>query len=457
MRGQMIAMRTTVTAQPLVEAISRTKDRPVIREIRTASIRVGPRMRPLGDVDALAESIREVGLLNPIVVTSRGVLVSGLHRLEAFRKLGKPTIPAVVLNISPLEAQLREIDENLVRNDLTLLERAEHFCRRKELYERLHPETRRGGDHGNQYCGGRKRQTDNLSFSHSVGKLTGRSGKTVQRLVRIGKFLTAETRRLLRGTEWADNQRTLMKLCQLPPDMQEQVARKASIGESREIYDAISRVHRDRLRDRTCCTPQEGNGYRLLRGDFRKVGYEISSGSVDLILTDAPYEARYLDVFEPLSLFAARVLREGGSLVVMTGQSYLPEVLRGLETHLAYQWVIASLLGPRRLLVKNRRVCVAYKPMLWFVKGRYRGHAIQDVIRSGGPDKVFHQHGQPETEFAAVIKHLTDENSAVLDPFVGGGNVAAAAIRLGRKFIGLDIDRKQIEVTKRRISSLLHP
>jgi hypothetical protein len=52
-----------------------------------------------------------------------------------------------------------------------------------------------------------------------------------------------------------------------------------------------------------------------LHGDFRKIGYGVPSGSVDLILTDAPYESKYLDLFEPLSLLASQVLRQGGSRV----------------------------------------------------------------------------------------------------------------------------------------------
>ncbi len=83
-------------------------------------------------------------------------------------------------------------------------------------------------------------------------------------------LLTPETKRLLQNR--ADNQRTLMKLCKLSPDMQEQVARKAANGESREIYDAIAQVHRDKLRARRCSLPLEGKEYRLLHGDFRKVG-----------------------------------------------------------------------------------------------------------------------------------------------------------------------------------------
>jgi 2-polyprenyl-3-methyl-5-hydroxy-6-metoxy-1,4-benzoquinol methylase len=73
------------------------------------------------------------------------------------------------------------------------------------------------------------------------------------------------------------------------------------------------------------------------------------------------------------------------------------------------------------------------------------------VIRSDGSDKNFHDHGQSQSEFSEVIKRLTEEGSTVLDPFVGGGSVAAAALRLRQKFTGIDVDRKYIETTRRRI------
>jgi ParB family chromosome partitioning protein len=433
------------------------RDRQLLRaqNIRMDSIRVGKRMRPLGDIDALVGSIRELGLLNPITVTRARQLVSGLHRLEAFRALGRHMIPAFVLALGREEAQLREIDENLARNDLTLLERAEHLVHRKELYERLYPETRKGGDHGNQHTGGKGRQTRNLPFSQAAATLTCRSSSTVRRLVRIAHVLTPKTRKLLRGTDLADNQRALLKLCKMPPDMQEEVARKLAHGESKEIYDAIARVHRDRLTAKRCSWPLQGEDYCLLHGDFRKVGDEVPSGSIDLILTDAPYESKYLDLFEPLSLFANRVLRPGASLVCMMGQSYLPQVMNDLSAHLAYNWTIATLLGQRRTLIQARSVFAAYKPLLWFVKGKYRGPAVPDVIRSDGSDKNFHDHGQSKSEFAEMIKRLTEEGAMVLDPFVGGGNVAAAALMLGRKFIGIDINQKHIEITRRRVEEVL--
>jgi len=172
-----------------------------VQNIRVGSVRVGKRMRPLGNIDALVASIVEVGLLAPIAVSRDRRLISGLHRLAAFKALGRRTIPAIVLAVSRDEAQLREIDENLARNDLNLLERAEHLCRRKEIYERLYPETRKGGDRGNQHIGGKSRLNDNVTFSQTAATFTKQSGRTIQRLVRIARLLTPETKRLLRGTD----------------------------------------------------------------------------------------------------------------------------------------------------------------------------------------------------------------------------------------------------------------
>jgi hypothetical protein len=96
--------------------------------------------------------------------------------------------------------------------------------------------------------------------------------------------------------------------------MQEEVARKVASGDAKEIYDAMVKVYRDRAAATRCSLPLRGEDYRLLHSDFRKIGHGVPSDSVDLILTDAPYESKYLDLFEPLSLFASRVQRQGGSL-----------------------------------------------------------------------------------------------------------------------------------------------
>ncbi len=71
-------------------------------------------------VKELAESIKVNGLLQPIVVRPienlRYELVFGLHRLEASRRVGLKTIPAIIISISEEEAFLMNVVENLQRN-----------------------------------------------------------------------------------------------------------------------------------------------------------------------------------------------------------------------------------------------------------------------------------------------------------------------------------------------------
>jgi hypothetical protein len=68
--------------------------------MRIDRIHVGVRYRKeVGDLQSLADSIAEVGLLHPIVVTSEGLLIAGWRRLEACRKLGWTEIPVTVADL----------------------------------------------------------------------------------------------------------------------------------------------------------------------------------------------------------------------------------------------------------------------------------------------------------------------------------------------------------------------
>lgn len=80
-------------------------------------IQVGFRYRKdLGDLRTLVESIAEVGLLHPVVVTPEGRLIAGQRRLEACRELGWTEIPVSVVDL--YQAARGEAHENFVRKDL---------------------------------------------------------------------------------------------------------------------------------------------------------------------------------------------------------------------------------------------------------------------------------------------------------------------------------------------------
>lgn len=86
------------------------------------SVKIGKRhRRDMGDIQALAESIKQNGLLHPIVVNSEGTLVAGERRLEACKKLGWKDIPATVVDLEHLVTG--EQAENIDRKDFTVEER----------------------------------------------------------------------------------------------------------------------------------------------------------------------------------------------------------------------------------------------------------------------------------------------------------------------------------------------
>ena len=83
-----------------------------------ADIKVGRRHRTrLGDIESLAASIRDNELLHPIVITPKKKLIAGRRRLEAFRLLGRDTIPVHVVDVASIVRGERA--ENTERLDFT--------------------------------------------------------------------------------------------------------------------------------------------------------------------------------------------------------------------------------------------------------------------------------------------------------------------------------------------------
>ncbi len=154
----------------------------MVDQLPISSITVpGARMRPLGDVSALAESIAQNGLINPITVARDGTLISGLHRLEACKLLGWTEIPANVTDLEGMRAELAEIDENFVRSDLTILQKADHLARRVEILETL----------GMRAPSHRAKKGDTVSPFTTTADMAsemGMSKRTAQRLLQIAKI-----------------------------------------------------------------------------------------------------------------------------------------------------------------------------------------------------------------------------------------------------------------------------
>ena len=82
-------------------------------------------------VGELVQSIRTLGLQSaPVVIEREGryKLVSGRHRLEAIRVLGYEEAPVRIVGFDDLQARMWTISENLHRNELSALDRAQQIA-----------------------------------------------------------------------------------------------------------------------------------------------------------------------------------------------------------------------------------------------------------------------------------------------------------------------------------------
>jgi hypothetical protein len=186
-------------------------------------------------VVALASSIGEVGLINPITVIRATVfrcgeqregfrLVCGRHRFEAVCGLGMDEVQANVIDgDDTLRAELIEIDENLNRNELSPAQRAASIKRRKEIWEVLHPNT---GTSCPSIPRGRGQPEQ---FAADTAKAGGESKRDVNRHIARAEALGSDIHAVI-GTS-LDKGVELDALKELPAEKRSELIERARSGE----------------------------------------------------------------------------------------------------------------------------------------------------------------------------------------------------------------------------------
>lgn len=197
--------------------------------------------------------------------------------------------------------------------------------------------------------------------------------------------------------------------------------------------------------------------------DVRQVGQFdwIRDNSVDLCICDPPWGKSSPVVCEGISKVAATKLRDGGSLLVLVGGSYLPDVITALSSdkRLRYHWLLTCKLPQGSpASVSWLKVQSKVRLVLWFVKGKYIGDIVADYIdrptSDNTTDKSHHEWGAPEELVSELIRRFTDPGDTIADFTVGGGTTAVSSVLLGRRFIGADKDEKAVKTTMSRVRRL---
>lgn len=147
--------------------------------LKISEVQIGQRVRDeYGDMESLANSIKDHGLLHPIVVDSNYNLIAGCRRLLACERIGLKEIEAKVLaDISEKELRILELEENIRRKDLTELEKSKNLVELAEIKERELKERTE-----NEFCTDSVRKIGRPKEAASLGSIASEIGIPKQSL-----------------------------------------------------------------------------------------------------------------------------------------------------------------------------------------------------------------------------------------------------------------------------------
>ena len=149
-----------------VEVLSERTSIPNVRVISIEKIDPNPMQarNELGEIEELTNSIKEKGILEPILVRpteGRYEIIAGERRFVAAKKAGMEIVPCIVMEVSENEAMEISLVENLQRKDLDVFEEAD----------------------------GLKALVDNYGYNHEkISKKIGKARSTITEIINLSKI-----------------------------------------------------------------------------------------------------------------------------------------------------------------------------------------------------------------------------------------------------------------------------
>jgi DNA modification methylase len=215
---------------------------------------------------------------------------------------------------------------------------------------------------------------------------------------------------------------------------------------------------------------QEGQIHQLIntviKGDCVHLLAQLPADTVDFVLTDPPYIARYRardgrtvpnddnsGWLRPAFRQIARVLRPDSFAVVFYGWPHADQFLQAFRA--AGLRTIGHLIFPKGYRSKVGFVQSQHEQAYLLAKGEPQKPArpISDVIRWTYSGNKLHPTQKPLSALLPLVGAFSMPGDIVLDPFCGSGSSLLAAKLLGRGYIGLDIDPVYAATAARRLAA----
>lgn len=230
--------------------------------------------------------------------------------------------------------------------------------------------------------------------------------------------------------------------------------------------------------------------YKLIKKDFMKALAEIPDSSIDLILTDPPYNlANYstgnmkfdwraeinndvakwdekpLNPADFVNEFK-RVLKPTGNIFIFCSYNLLGDYHKAFDPLFdTFQFMVWHKTNPVPNIRKSSFlnsceliVCCWNKGHTWNFSKQNEMHNFIETPICMGKERIKDKDGKnahPTQKPLAVLEHIinlaSNENDIVLDCFNGVGSTGEASLKLNRRYIGVDLDSNYIKLSKERL------
>jgi len=215
---------------------------------------------------------------------------------------------------------------------------------------------------------------------------------------------------------------------------------------------------------------------RIICGDSKTILKQIDLSTVDITITDPPYNQKY-----KYNLYKDNLSREKylALLSIITPPcviihypeetiNLLPKIFGKVSQ--VVSWVYNSNTGKQHRLISwwgckpdFRKVRQPYKNLkdkriIERIKQGKTGAKLYDwweiqQVKNVSKEKTGHPCQIPEKVIEHIILTTTNENDTVLDPFMGSGTTGIVCKRLNRKFIGIDISKEYCRIARERLNA----
>jgi DNA modification methylase/ParB-like chromosome segregation protein Spo0J len=414
--------------------------------------------KDMGDIDELCNSIREVGLIQPIVLTRDYRLVAGERRLRALRKLSVPMLihaRTFIYNDEVDDVKLKaiECEENLKRKQFTWQEEILAKKRLLDLMQQIHGVARAGAP----------------SRSDVVGITS--SGFGINKLASLLGESNAQTSKDIE----------LASLIEAVP-----ILAKAETKEAARRQASLATAVAVALQQQKAAPQQTEKKWTLFEGDFVNNVNNIEANSTDLVIVDPPYGADssgmgpnskvllakpFQDDLRPTNVLLShiaeqsyRVLRENTFAVIFFDFTLYKDLIDQLDgwgftvDTVPLIWVKNTVINTSPYTRYGR----SYEPILIARKGEpklFRPSQrdvieVQNVITTGTQERKLYQAQKPVALIQKLILDMTPPGATVCDFCAGSGTTGEAAVRLGRKAVLFEKDVVACNIIRARLGAL---